>query len=81
MDRQHDVADVLRRVQPAQAANVIELSAFGIEPASGVAVVGPKRGHDLRDGEPGAGNLHRVNQHLILHRLAAKPRIVSHTRD
>ncbi len=26
--RQHDVADVLRRLQPAQAADVIKLSAF-----------------------------------------------------
>ena len=81
MDRQHDVADVLRRVQPAQAAHVIKLSAFRIKSAAGVAVVGGKRGDDLRDGKSGAGNLRRIEQHLILHRLAAQPRIVRHALD
>jgi hypothetical protein len=68
-------------VEPAESAHVIKLSAFRIEPAAGIVVVGPEGGHDLRDGKSGAGNLHRIEEHLILHRLAAKPRIVSHARD
>ena len=39
----HDVADVLERLEAAQAAHVVELAALGVEAAAGVGVVGGQR--------------------------------------
>ena len=76
-----DVADVVQRGHPAEAADIIELAAFGIEAAAAIAVVRAERAFDLLRREPGAGQAILVEQHLILHRPAAEPGIVGHARD
>ena len=76
--RQHHIADVLERVEPAQAAHVIELAALRIETAAGVAVVGGERALHLRHRQADAGDLRRIEQHLVLHGAAAEAGIVRH---
>ena len=74
------VADVLGGAQPREAAHVIELSALGVEPAAGVVVVRAERRFHVGDREPRAGELGGVDQHLVLHRLAAEVRHVGDAR-
>ena len=81
MDGQHDIANVFWRVQAAQTANVVELSALRIETTAGVAIVRGKGRHHLRNGKAGAGDLCGIEEHLVLHRLAAQSGIVRHPGD
>ena len=76
--RQHHVADVLQRLQPADAAHVIELPALRVEAAAGVAVVRRQRGLHLLRGEPDPGDLRRIEQHLVLHAAATETGVVGH---
>ena len=76
--RQHHVADVLHGLEPAQPAHVEELPALGVETAAGVAVVGGQRGLDLRHRHAQRGDLHRIEQHLVLHGAAAETGVVGH---
>ena len=76
--RQHHVADVLQRLQAPQAAHVVELAALRIEPAAGIAVVGRQRALHLQHRQADAGDLGRIEQHLVLHGAAAKARIIRH---
>ncbi len=78
VDRQHDVADVLGRLDQAFAAHVVELAALGIEAAAGVAVVGRQGGLDLGHGQADAGDADGVEQHLVLHLAAAEAGVVGH---
>ena len=65
-----------RRVEPAKAADVVELPAFRIETAAAIAVVRAERAFDLLRRQAGAGQAILVEQHLILHRPAAEAGIV-----
>ena len=47
----YDFADVFGGSQQAEAANVVELLADGIETAAAVGVIGSKRGDHLRHGD------------------------------
>ena len=76
----HHVADVLGRVESAQAANVVELAALGVESATRVAVIRVQCGRKRCHGDSRAGKLGWINQHLILHRLAADGRHVRNAR-
>ena len=78
VDRHDDVADVFGRGQAAEAADVVELAALGVEAASGVAVVGAQRVDDQRDREPDRGDFGRIEQHLILHCGTAEAGVVGH---
>ena len=74
--RDDDVADVVQRREPAEAADVVELAAFRIESAAAVAVVRAERALDLLRRQPRAGEAILVEQHLVLHRPAAEAGIV-----
>ena len=76
LHREHDLADVLERHDATEAADVEELSALGDESAAAVAVVRAERGRHIADRETGAGELGRIDEHLVLHRLAAERRDV-----
>ena len=75
-----DIADIVQASQPAEAADVIELPALGIESAAAVAVVGAERAFDLLRRKAGAGEAILVEQHLILHGAAAEAGIVGQRR-
>src|ERR1019366_8590752 len=75
---QDDVADVGGGLDEAEAADVIELAALGIEAAAGVGVIVAQLLGDLRHGEAVGEELIGIEQHLILHGGAAKTRIVGH---
>ena len=75
-----DVADIVERREPAEAADIIELAALGIESAAAVAVVGAERAFDLLRRKARAGEAILVEQHLILHRPAAEAGIVGDAR-
>ena len=67
--------------EPAEAADVIELAALGIESAAAVAVVRAERAFDLLRRQARAGEAILVEQHLILHRAAAEAGIVGDARN
>ncbi len=80
LHREHDVADVLERDDASETAHVEELAALRVEPAAGVAVVRAERVGDVADRQTGAGELRRIDEHLVLHRLAAERRDVGDAR-
>ncbi len=75
---EHDVADVLDCLHPTEPAYVIELAALRVESAPGVPIIGSERIDNHGDGKPGAGDFRGVQQYLVLHRFAAKPRVIRH---
>ena len=81
VDGDDDVADVVERSHPADPADVIELPALGVEAAAAIAVVGAERAFDLLRRQARAGEAILVEQHLILHRPAAKAAIVGDAGD
>ncbi len=76
-----DFADVIGGFDQAQAANVVELAALGVEAAAGVGVVGLQRVDDLDDGEVKVVEPRGIEQHLIFHGRPAETRIVGNARD
>ena len=79
MHRQHHVADVLHGDQASHAAHVIELAALRIESAAGVGIVGREGALHLLHRQADRRNPDRIEQYLILHGAAAKPRIIRHS--
>ena len=75
-----DVANVLQRRKAPEAANVIELTAFGIESTARVSVVRCKRALNLLRRQSSAGETVLIEQHLVLHRPAAEAGIVGNPR-
>ena len=75
-----DVADVLQRRKAPEAADVIELTAFGIESTARVSIVRCKRALNLLGRQPSAGETVLIEQHLVLHRPAAEAGIVGNPR-
>ena len=75
----HHVSDVFRVPHQADAANIVKLSALGVEAATGVGIIGRQSGSYLRNGEVVSVNACRIKQHLVLHNGAAKAGIVGHT--
>ena len=68
---ENNVPDVLGRRDATEPADVVELTALGVEAAAGIAVVRVQRGRDVAHAEPRPGELVGVDHHLVLHRLAA----------
>jgi hypothetical protein len=76
-----DVADVVERIDAPEPAHVIELPALGEKSASRVPIVRAERGGDGRRGQSRSGELGRIEQDLVLHRLAAERREVRDAGD
>ncbi len=80
LHRQHDVGDVGGGADEAQSAHVVELASLCVESAARVPVVRAERILDVLNAEAGAGELRRVDDHVVFHRLAAECGEVRHTR-
>ena len=73
-----DFADVFGVFDQAEAADVVELAALGVEAAAGIGVVGVERGDDLHDGQVIVVELNGVEQDVILHRGPAEAGVIGH---
>ncbi len=76
----HDLAYILRISQKTESAHVVELLPYRIEAAAGIGVVRRERRDHLRHRDVEIVETGRIEQHLVLHRRAAKAGIVGYAR-